>query len=105
VPEDHGVFEDEGADPAFFPIVDIAAADAGVVYGYEDIVGRFESGNWLFGERYVVGLLRMKERFCRVSCQLCFEVNSRSGVCTLSVFVCAIVLFRSILSCKLRNSV
>jgi hypothetical protein len=54
VPEDHGVLEDEGADPAFLPVVDIAAADAGVVYGYENIVGRLESGNWFFGERYVV---------------------------------------------------
>jgi hypothetical protein len=57
VPEDHGVFEDEGADPAFLPVVDIAAADASVVYGYEDIVGRLESGNWFFGERYVVGFV------------------------------------------------
>jgi len=54
VPEDHGVFEDERTDSAFFPVVDIAAADSSVVYGYEDTVGRFESGNWLFGKRYVV---------------------------------------------------
>jgi len=54
VPEHHGVFEDEGADPAFLPVVDIAAADAGVVYGYEDIVGRLECWNWLFGECYIM---------------------------------------------------
>jgi hypothetical protein len=54
VPEYHGVFEDEGADPAFFPVVDIAAADASVVYGYEDVVGRLECWNWFFGKRYIV---------------------------------------------------
>jgi hypothetical protein len=54
VPEYHWVFEDEGADPAFLPVVDITAADAGVVYGYEDIVGRLESGNRFFDESNVV---------------------------------------------------
>jgi hypothetical protein len=57
VPEDHRVFEDEGADPAFFPVVDITAADAGVVYSYKNIVGRLESGNWFFDERDVVGFV------------------------------------------------
>ena len=32
-------------DPPFFPVVDIAAADAGVVYGDEDVVGGLD--RWL----------------------------------------------------------
>lgn len=57
VPEHHRIFDDEGADPSLFPVVHIAAADAGVVYGYENIVGRLEGGNWSFGERYIVSFV------------------------------------------------
>lgn len=42
--EDHRVFHDEGADGAVLPVVDIGAADSGVVYRDEDIVFAFQGG-------------------------------------------------------------
>lgn len=40
--EDHRVFQNKGSDPPLLPIVDVAAADSGVVYGDEDIVRRLD---------------------------------------------------------------
>jgi hypothetical protein len=68
VPEYHGVFEDEGADSAFFPVVDIAAADASVVYGYENIVGRLKGGNWFLSECYVVRLVEDEGEVLQSGC-------------------------------------
>ena len=55
--EDHRGCEDEGADTSAAPVVDVAAADAGVVYGEEDIVGGGgrEDGFGLLFEGYFVG--------------------------------------------------
>jgi len=39
VPEYHGLLDDEGPDAAVLPVVHVAAADACVVDGDEDIVG------------------------------------------------------------------
>lgn len=55
--EDHWVLDDEVADPPFNPVVDIAAADAGVVYGYEDIVGRLNGGFGLLLELDIKGFV------------------------------------------------
>jgi len=50
MPKDHRICESEGANPAFGPVVDITATDAGVVYRDEDIFGggRVEDGFGLF---------------------------------------------------------
>lgn len=44
--QDHWRLDDEGTDAAFDPVVDIAAADAGVVYCDEDVVGGLDRGFW-----------------------------------------------------------
>ena len=41
--EDHRLFDDVVANGTVFPVVDIGAADACVVDGHEDVVGRGES--------------------------------------------------------------
>ena len=46
--QDHGFLDDEGADAAFDPVVYVRAADAGVVYCYEDIVRGLKGGFWAF---------------------------------------------------------
>lgn len=42
--EHHWFLDNEGADASFDPVVYIAAADAGVVYGDEDIMRGFDCG-------------------------------------------------------------
>lgn len=55
--EDHRIFYDEGPDGAVLPVVDIAAADSGIVYCNEDVEGGFEGWFGSFfegeGERFV----------------------------------------------------
>lgn len=41
VAQDHGAFQDKGANPPLTPVVHIATADTGIVDGKEDIVWRF----------------------------------------------------------------
>lgn len=52
VAKDHGVLDDEGADGAVDPVVDVGATDTGVVYLDDDIVGGSEgrSGALLKGD-------------------------------------------------------
>ena len=81
----HGVFEDEGADPPFFPVVDIAAADAGVVYGDEGVVGCLDRGLGSLLERDIVRFVENEGEvlIVPVSC----VSRGIGGVNTLSVFV------------------
>ena len=58
VAENHGVAEDEGADGTVDPIVDVGAADAGVVHGHEDVVLGLEGG---LGDLGVADILRLVE--------------------------------------------
>jgi hypothetical protein len=57
VPENHGRGENEASDAPFGPVVHITAANAGVVYGEEDIVRGLQGGfGFLFegdGEGFV----------------------------------------------------
>jgi hypothetical protein len=57
VAEDHWVFEHEGPDGAFGPVVHVAAANAGVVYGYEDIVRGLDCWEGFFFECDVIGFV------------------------------------------------
>ena len=54
VAEHHRVFKDKRADPPFFPIVDVAAADAGVIDGDQDIMRGMESGLGALGKGYIM---------------------------------------------------
>lgn len=49
VAQHHGVFDDKVANGAVVPVVHVGAADARVVYGYEDVMGRAELGYWPVG--------------------------------------------------------
>lgn len=53
--QDHRLFEDERADAAGDPVVHIAAADASVVYGNENVVRRGDLGFGFLFEFYVEG--------------------------------------------------
>lgn len=57
VAEDHGLAQDKGADGAVEPVVDVGAADAGVVHGDEDIVGGLEGGLGDLGVADILGLV------------------------------------------------
>jgi len=57
VAEDHWVFEHEGPDGSFGPVVHVAAANARVVYCDEDIMGGLDCGVGLFFEGDVVGFV------------------------------------------------
>lgn len=57
VAEDHGVLDNKVADGSVEPVVDIGAADARVVYCYEDVMGGLERGDGAFLEGDVVGLI------------------------------------------------
>jgi hypothetical protein len=57
VAEDHGILQNERANPPLLPVVDIAATDSRVVYGNEDIVRRFDLGLWSLFESDVVGFV------------------------------------------------
>lgn len=46
VAEAHGGLEDEGADGAMLPVVNVRTADSGVFNGDEDRAGVGEGGNW-----------------------------------------------------------
>ena len=52
--EDHRVFDDEGADAAFDPVVYITAADTGVAYCDKDVVRTLDCGVGTLFEFYVV---------------------------------------------------
>lgn len=67
VAEDHGLFEDEGADATVLPVVDVGATNAGVVDCYKNIVFGGESGLWLLGEGYVEGLVEDERKVLWVS--------------------------------------
>jgi hypothetical protein len=58
VAQHHGFLDDEGTDPPFDPVVYIAAADAGVVYGDEDVVGGLDCGFWALFEGDVEGFVK-----------------------------------------------
>ena len=60
VAEDHGVPDDEVADCAVDPVVHVGAADAGVVYLDEDIVGGLDGGDGLVDEGDVVGPVELE---------------------------------------------
>jgi hypothetical protein len=57
VAQDHGVFDEEIADASFDPVVHIAAADAGVIYGDEDVVWGLEGGFGLLFEGDIEGFV------------------------------------------------
>ena len=45
VTQDHRLVDDEGADPPVGVVVDVGAADAGVVDGHEDVAVGLEGGD------------------------------------------------------------
>lgn len=46
VAKNHRIFHNVGTDCSFNPIMNIGSADTSIVYGNENIVFRFEFGNW-----------------------------------------------------------
>jgi hypothetical protein len=57
VAQDHRRLDDEGTDAPFDPVVHIAAADAGVVYCDEDVVGGLDCWFWALFVGYVEGFV------------------------------------------------
>lgn len=57
VTKDHGIFDDERANAAFNPIMNITATDAGVIYGDEDVVRGLNCRFGALSEGYIVRLV------------------------------------------------
>lgn len=92
VAKDHGVLDDKVANGTVLPVVDVGAADTGVVDGDENIVGVGELGDGALSELDVVGLVENEGKVLERSVPLVLEAEAvAKGELTLLPSVPAIV--------------